>query len=237
MAEKYRYERMRSDWERDKIKKASQPKEAEEKPLMPLTQPLCAFLKDPIDQECCEFLAPEFDIGYKGGTEMAVILHTDDEMIAIEDIVRFIHAIIVGKYFQGGKLINKPLSILIKSKRKTRIFEVISANPEVGKIRQGVSILRSEGYLSKPGVVDILIQPLTQNARGINADNLAYQLSILSNGKPHTLTIAEELITDPIFVSVHDEEEEASGFRIPFRAILFTIIILVFVWFIYQILE
>lgn len=235
MAEKYRYERLRSEWERDKIEKDSKPKE-EEQPLQPLTEPLCAFLSDPIDKECCTYLSPEFDIRYKGGAEMAIMLYNDDEMIAIDDIIRFIHATIVGKYFQGGKLINKPLSVIVCNDRKKRIFEVISSNPEVGKIRQGVSILRTEGYLSKPGVIDILIQPLIPTARGINADNFAYQLSILSNGNPHVLAVADELISEPIFTEMHEEEDEESSFRFPFRSILFGIGVCVFVWLMYQIL-
>lgn len=207
MREKYKHERLHSQWERSKLEKKQEPK-PKPKQIVSIVDYLNAFLKEPMDKKCCEFLSPELDLSYKGGTEMAVILHTDDDVIAIEDIVRFIHAIIVGKYFKGGSLINKPLNIIVRNGKRDKIFEVIASNTEIGTHRQGISILRTEGYLSKPGIVDIIIQRISPDAHHVNADNFAYQLSVLSNGKPHALYINNELIKGAIFQDMHDNDEE-----------------------------
>ncbi len=210
----YRREKKYADWERSKIiqKNKQLPPRAG---LKLIHEDLVHFLESSLDKECCLFLNPQLDLYHKGGREVAIILELLEEFISIDDVVRFIHAIIVGKYLSQLNT-QKPCSIIVNGKKENgkayqRVFEVMNIPKKQGKMREGCSILRTVG-LGQAGVIDVLVQPIYEEAKGINADNFAYQFSVLSNGREAALLISKELIEGDIFLSLLEKEHSNIAF-------------------------
>ncbi|RAX57346.1 hypothetical protein CCZ01_06520 [Helicobacter monodelphidis] len=217
----YHKEQLRAKRESEKLRRIQIQKqqgitEEEESPFLNITEDVVKLMHTDLDKECVRLLNPILDKKYKEEEVSITIQH--EELLSMQDIIRFIHGILI-QYLKKSEFKNHALTIILNRTNEEgkrvfqRIFEVISPPQEWGGFREGFSIVKTEG-LTKKGIIDILIQPTNVMTKGLNNENFSYQLAILSDGKPHQITIANDLIGEEIFLSVKDSEHSTITFDV-----------------------